>query len=261
MAFNHQITIIGSGNVAWHLAHAFKNAGVGICSIISRTESNACTLAGITGSKYSTSLGAVPQTCTLVLICTSDSAIENIARELSYLKIPVAHTSGSIPLSAIGQHCAQAGVFYPVQTFTKNIRAGKVSFPVCIEAVSPKTENMLYDLAKRVSEKVCTISSEKRRKLHLAAVMTNNFTNFLIASAYEFLEQENIDPGILVPLVRETTEKIKYDQPYNLQTGPARRGDKKTLEQHLGLLAGNKKLYEIYTLLSDYIAEHYKNTK
>lgn len=258
MQVDKGISIIGSGNVAWHLAYAFKNAGIRINIIISRSEENAKALADELNVPYSTSTAEIPDKSSLILICVSDSAVEEVSKSIRNLEIPVAHTSGSIPLSTLGESRTNAGVFYPFQTFTKYIRLGEVKFPVCIEAQNNEMLEMLEFFANKITDKVYKLNSEQRKYIHLAGVIANNFTNYLITQAYEFLEQESIDPGILIPLIEEFVAKIKADHPRNIQTGPARRGNLQVIAEHESLLQDNKNLCELYTILSNNIINYYK---
>lgn len=256
--FNHNISIIGSGNVAWHMAFAFKNAGINVNSVIGRNKEKGEALANKIGTAYYSNTAAIPFETSLILICVTDSAIEEIAEKVKEINCTVAHTAGSMPLSAVSRFCRYAGVLYPFQTFTQNIRLGEVKFPVCIEANNSEVLNMLRDLGNRVSNNVIELDSEKRKKLHLSGVLANNFSNYFYSRAFDFLEHSNIDPTLLIPLIQETSNKIYFSIPKELQTGPARRGDKKTIEEHAALLAGDKNLSELYMLLSKNLMEYYK---
>lgn len=258
MIKNHKITIIGNGNVAWHLAFAFKKAGIEVNQIIGRSLQHAKELALNINSGYSDNILSIPENTTLILLCVPDAHVEDIAFKVSGLGIPFAHTAGSVPLTILGQNKPMTGVFYPFQTFTKNIRMGEVVFPVIVEASSGVMLEMLKDLASRISGKVCEMNSQNRRKLHLAGVLVNNFSNYLYSRAFDYLEVQNIDSSLMSEIIGETSKKINVAHPKNLQTGPARRGDKKTIEQHLELLANDQNLSELYNFISQNILEYYK---
>ena len=70
--------------------------------------------------------------------------------------------------------------------------------------------------------------------------------------AEELLKREKIDPKILVPLISETSKKLKHLTAINAQTGPALRGDHKTIKKHLDLLK-NSKYFDIYKNISKMI--------
>lgn len=100
-----------------------------------------------------------------------------------------------------------------------------------------------------ISEKVVEISSEKRAKLHLAAVFVNNFTNYLYEIGSEILKKEDLPFDLLKPLIAETASKIENLSPQDAQTGPAKRNDTKTIEKHLHLLENSeyRKFYELFS--------------
>ena len=258
MKFNHNITIIGSGNVAWHLVFAFTQAGVSINKVISRNKEHAKELAKLVKADFGDQINAIRPETTLVLICVTDSAVENIISGIQDCNIPFAHTAGSIPLPVIEKSEINAGVFYPFQTFTKNVRMGDVDFPVCIEATSGGMLEMLKDLASKISKRVIELDSPQRKKLHLAGIFANNFSNYLFTKAFKYLESNNIESNLLIPLIDETVKKIHITHPEELQTGPARRNNKKIIEEHLSILASDKNLSELYSRLSKDIIEYYK---
>jgi len=145
------------------------------------------------------------------------------------------------------------GVFYPLQTFSKNQKINFKDVPICIEANNKKTLNILSNLAKSVSNNIYFTNSEQRKSLHLAAVFACNFTNHLYSISENILKKENIDFEILKPLIIETANKIKNHSPLEMQTGPAIRNDKEIIKEHLKLLKRNKTEQNIYKLLTENI--------
>jgi predicted short-subunit dehydrogenase-like oxidoreductase (DUF2520 family) len=111
----------------------------------------------------------------------------------------------------------------------------------------------LQEFAKTLSNKVAVVNDEDRLKYHIAGVFVNNFTNHLYAMADEFCSQENIDFSKLLPLIDETTKKIKRNSPKQVQTGPAIRQDLYTLGKHLKMLSADPDLKYIYLKLSESI--------
>ena len=141
------------------------------------------------------------------------------------------------------------GVFYPLQTFSKNREVNFNNIPICVEATEPRDLKLLMNLGKSLSEKVVEVNSEERSKLHLAAVFVNNFVNHLYAIGDDILSNNELSFDLLHPLIEETANKIKILAPSQVQTGPARRGDQKTIEKHLHLLKEGPKsdLYQQLT--------------
>lgn len=252
------ISIIGSGNVAWHLSRALENAGHTIHEVFSRKHSNAKKL---TRKLYSaTAQGHMDfskSKAEIFIMAVPDNAIEKIA---SKIKLPpdaiIVHTSGSIPINMLKGSFSNTGVFYPLQTFSKlsEINFGEV--PILIEAKDKKTENRLSQLAKSLSKAVHRVNSEDRKGLHIAAVFACNFTNHMMAISGWLLNKQKLDFNLLKPLIIETINKSLDIGPDNAQTGPALRGDLQTLDHHMDYLKFDKSLQEIYRVISQHIIDH-----
>lgn len=92
--------------------------------------------------------------------------------------------------------------------------------------------------------------------MHLAAVFVNNFSNYMFKLGQDLCYENHIDEAILMPLIQETFEKIKDINAEEAQTGPARRQDQETINQHLKLLKKDSKK-EIYKIISQHIKNDY----
>lgn len=186
------------------------------------------------------------------LLAIGDDHIKQYSHILPQLKGLVAHCSGSTPIDAISDK-HRKGVFYPLQTFSKNSHPNWEEIPICLEAENPQDLELLNKVAAALSPKVYTVSSEQRLHLHLAAVLVNNFGNHLAKMAQDQLLQAGLEYELLLPLMQETVDKVKRMPPAQAQTGPAARGDQKTMQQHLQLLQGQEK--ELYSLFSHLIKQ------
>lgn len=253
---NKKVALIGAGNVAHHLAPALLKAGVNLCQIYSRSIESARELGIKTGITYVADVGAIYPDCDIYIFCVSDDALLPLYKEVRINKEAVVlHTSGSLPMDIFKSLAGHYGVLYPIQTFTKKRVLDFREIPLCIEASDKETLQMLRQLAGLLSGRVEEISSEQRKVLHLAAVFANNFVNHLYGIAGEILEKEGLDGTLLRPLIFETAHKVMLLAPEAAQTGPARRGDEGIMSIHRTLLKENRKLLNLYTLLSDSIKE------
>lgn len=251
-----RIVLIGAGNVAHHLAPALLNAGLNLCQIYSRSIESARELGRKTGISYTADLFAVYPDCDIYIFCVSDDALLPLFKSLRINKNAlILHTSGSLPLSVFGTYVKNYGVLYPLQTFSKKRVLNFREVPLCIEASNEHSRTLLLSMAEKLSGRVQVISSEKREKLHLAAVFANNFTNHLYGIAGKMLEREGLDFSLLRPLIFETAHKVMLLSPEEAQTGPARRSDDSILGIHKTLLKNDKKLLTLYSLLTDSIKE------
>ncbi len=248
-----RITLIGSGNVATHLTTAFKNAGHSIVQVYSRDIQNASLLAYHVKAEAIDNFENINPETDLFIIAVKDDAIGDIAQKLSQYNKLIAHTSGATPLNVLTQYTGNAGVFYPLQTFSKTKEVNFRTVPLCIEGADEQITKQLGELARTVSNNVYRVNSDQRKILHLAAVFACNFPNYLYYTAGKLLQQHDLDFNLLRPLIMETAEKVQEHLPADVQTGPAIRNDEKTMTAHLQLLRDNPELERLYAELSQLI--------
>lgn len=248
-----RITLIGSGNVATHLGAALKNAGHYIVQVCSRNLQNAALLAYHLKAEAIDDLQQINTDTDIFIISTSDAVIDSIAARLAQYQKPIVHTSGATPIQVLLKYTEHAGVFYPLQTFSKVKEVNFSTVPMCIEGAYEDMTAMLKELASTISNNVSEVSSAQRKILHLAAVFACNFPNYLYYTAQQLLAGHNLDFNLLRPLIIETAQKVQEQLPAGVQTGPAIRNDVKTMEAHLALLNNEPVLKEIYLLLSQCI--------
>ncbi|MDB5008804.1 MAG: oxidoreductase [Mucilaginibacter sp.] len=251
-----RITIIGSGNVATHLAAAFKNAGHRIMQIYSRDMHNAALLAYHVGAEAIDDLSNIRGEADLFVISVKDDAIVTIAGELAKYERLIVHTSGATDLEALLAFTPKAGVFYPLQTLSKNKEVNFLTVPLCIEGADENITKELEQLARSISNNVYRVNSAQRKILHLAAVFASNFPNYLYGVARQLLAGHQMDFELLRPLILETAQKVQDHLPAEVQTGPAIRNDQATITSHSQLLNDEPALKLIYNVLSQAIIKN-----
>lgn len=250
MKLIQNISIVGSGNVAYHLGLALKNSGVKINFVYARNIEDGTRLAEMLDSHFTNEFHLLSNT-DLVLLCVPDDVIYILIDQIPNENI--AYTSGSVELKQI--EGKNIGVFYPLQTFRKSDTLAIDKVPFFIEASNTTLENNLISLAKKISNNVSIVSSEERKKYHLSAVFINNFTNHLLYLAKKEADKNGIVWENLLPLLEETLKKNLISNPFDNQTGPAKRNDNKTINKHLSMLDGKSK--EIYQLITESIKYTY----
>jgi predicted short-subunit dehydrogenase-like oxidoreductase (DUF2520 family) len=241
-----RITLIGSGNVAQHLIKAFsKSEAVEIVQVFSRKKETLASL--IDYVKIVNDFEDLKE-ADLYIITVSDNAISEVSQQLPFNNQLVVHTSGAASIETLDDK-NRKGVFYPLQTFSKNKDIDFSVIPICLEAENTFDFRILETVAKSISNAVFPINSEQRKALHVAAVFVNNFTNHLYQIGQEICEENQVSFEILKPLIQETAEKIKTLDPIDAQTGPAKRHDSSTIETHLNYLTkeNQKNIYKILT--------------
>lgn len=247
------ISILGSGNVAKQLWDSFlMHKEITVNQVIGR---NADALSYFTAKTDTSQNFDLVAEADVYIIAVRDDAISKVATYLKGKSGLVVHTSGSVPLQALHPN-PRAGIFYPLQTFTKAQQINFKEVPICLETKIEADRKLLYNLASLISEKVYFVDSEQRKMLHLAAVFANNFSNHMFHIAHEICKRNNLPFDILKPLILETSKKIVTLSPYESQTGPARRKDTGTMQKHMDILT-EENHKELYRLLSRSIQDTY----
>ena len=253
---NH-ITIIGTGNVATVLGKNFIQNNYCIKQIIGRREDAARELSDALKCPYSLNLEAVNQHSELYVIAVSDKAVAQIADEII---IPeesiIVHTAGGVSINVFKDKFDRYGVLYPLQSLRKENNY-LPEIPFFIDGNNEAVKNSLYGFAKTISGKAAFADDLQRMKLHVAAVLTSNFPNFLYTLAYDFCNKQQIDFSDFIPLMEETVHRLKHFNPAEMQTGPAIRKDETTMEKHLQLLEDDATLHNVYSFLSGEIMKYF----
>jgi predicted short-subunit dehydrogenase-like oxidoreductase (DUF2520 family) len=243
-----KVSIIGSGNVAQHLISSFlKSDEIELVQVYSRSKFHLDSVC-VTNDL----VNLLP--ADIYIISVSDDAIASISTQLAFQNKLVVHTSGSVSINAIDAKNRQ-GVFYPLQTFSKNKPVDFTNIPICIETQHEADYDLLEKTARSISVQLFAIDSLQRKALHVSAVFANNFTNHLYKIASDICKENNIPFEILKPLIHETAEKLMTLSPAEAQTGPAKRNDNLTIEAHLAFLK-NENQKNIYKVLTQSIQKH-----
>jgi len=250
-----KIAIVGSGNVAFHIAKGIYEQQSHEPVIIARNSKELDNIKRYLSIETHAGFENVPE-ADLYILAVSDSAIPEVASQLR--DKPLAHTSGATGIGVLTRYTDQCGVFYPFQTFAKQVHVDWKNIPIFIEYTDLDIAEKIKDLATSLSNSVIELESEQRKYLHLSGVFINNFVNHMAFLAQEILEIEDMELDFTYPLLLQTVKNIIAHEPYDIQTGPARRGDIETMRKHLELLEGYDELQEIYTVISNSIMKFYR---
>ena len=245
------IIFVGSGNVATHLGISLQKENYKVLQVYSRSVENAKKLAEKLSTDFTNDLTQL-KTADLIIVSVKDDAISEV---LSQLKdSAIVHTSGSIGMDVFNGNFSNCGVFYPLQTFNKEIDVNISEIPFCIEGNSKKFEKQLIGIAKTLSNNVVSMNSEQRKQLHIAAVFACNFSNQMFSIADDLLAEKNLDFEILLPLIKQTISKLDKNKPKDVQTGPAKRNDTSIIQEHINQIQ-NKEIKELYQKISSNILQ------
>ena len=247
------IVLIGTGNIATHLFDTFLLYDtLNVLQVVGRSKKS---LSHFSNKTATCMLSSTIKKADIYIIAVSDDAIPIVSKTIEHLNGLVVHTSGSVSLESLSFN-KNSGVFYPLQTFTKGAKVDFRKIPICLETKEKEDLKTLHFIAETISDSVYEISSEQRQHLHLAAVFVNNFTNYMYTIGHEICDDNKVLFDILKPLIKETAQKLNTLEPYEAQTGPARRNDIETMQRHLDQLK-TKDQKKIYKLLSETIQKKY----
>jgi predicted short-subunit dehydrogenase-like oxidoreductase (DUF2520 family) len=247
------VVMIGAGNVAVHLSKHFAGCGFKILQVFSRTESSAAELALLTNSAWTTSAGKILPDADLYFIALKDSVVDEFLRKSDLKDKLLVHCSGSLSLDCLTKYSSDAGVFYPLQSFSKAREVDFSNIPVFIESSSERVLQLLKDMAGRLTSRVYLADSHQRLVLHISAVFACNFVNHFYTIAAHLLEDNQLSFDYLRPLMQETLDKTLTLSPFQAQTGPALRFDTNILEKHMAALSEDPAVQKIYALISEHI--------
>lgn len=192
----------------------------------------------------------------LYILAISDDAIAAVSSQLPFENRLVVHTSGSVAITDLDDK-NRKGVFYPLQTFSKEKLVDFKNIPVCLETQNESDYAIVETVAKSISKTVFPIDSNQRKALHVSAVFVNNFVNHLYQIGQEICEENHVPFEILKPLILETVQKIMVLSPKEAQTGPAKRNDLATIKSHQ-LFLSNENHDTIYKILTQSIQHNGK---
>lgn len=257
-AQQHKINIFGCGSLAFHLASHLSRSKKFQINVYNHRQNKKLKAFKKLGCKVHGNFKEIDRNAEVFLICVSDDHIADVASNLKGINSNalLIHTSGSKSLNELKNGIKNCGVMYPVQSFSEKAKINWKKVPLLLEGNHQSAEKMLKKFAANFSARLYFTDSASRLKIHLAAVLVNNFTNALYTAAdglLKDLRQKEIGFEILMPLIDQGVNKLHQIPPLEAQTGPAKRHDKKVLNAHLLLLNRDKVLKQIYSLISQLI--------
>lgn len=254
-----RIAVIGAGNVATHLAKALSGKAE-VVQVLSRTIESASRLASsLPSAKATASYDELVPDADLYLVSVNDDEISKVVDSTPDYPGIWAHTSGSIGVEVFKGKKSSYGVFYPLQTFSRELDVDMDEVPMFVEGSGQEVEETLCRLASEIAGQVEIADSRRRKSLHVAAVFACNFANLMWLEADRLLAPDNLSIRFFSPLLKATLGKLSVMTPQEAMTGPARRGDIDVIESHLKVLPED--LRGMYAMLSRKILEIYHPDK
>lgn len=254
------VVIIGTGNVGTVLSRLIHRVGHTILQIYGRNFEMASSLANESGAVPITDLKLIDTHADIYIIAVADQAVASVSGSLKPINGLLVHTAGSVSMDILKDRSDNYGILYPMQSLRKEIERIP-DIPFLIEANSERTTELLQTFANTISHRVSIVNERERAQLHLGAVVINNFVNYLYTVARSHCEKEGVSFELLLPLIAETALRVEQFAPDRLQTGPAIRNDKITIDKHLAMLEGDPLLREMYSYFTDSISQYYSKNK
>lgn len=253
MTFN----IIGTGNTAWFIGTKLVEAGHTCTGIYGRNPERTALIAGALQTKVYSSLSEMPDTSDCCVIAISDYAINEVAAQLQFSQSTLIHTAGAVDISVLEPQATNAGVIWPVYSILKDDLPKHRSIPLVWEGNTDIARTLIQSIVNGISDIAYETDSEQRKWLHLTAVLGNNFTNHLLSICEQLCRLHNMPFELLYPIISQTANRVLFQSPTELQTGPARRNDINTMENQTNMLASNPNWQSVYKALSASIENMY----
>lgn len=252
-----QFTIAGNGNMAWFLGQKLIQGGHTCKGVYGRNKAAVTLLATALQTNVLENITDLTAADTCILAVT-DTGIPAIAAQLQRSETVLIHTSGTTSINVLADASENTGVLWPIYSILKAGFPQHRDIPVAWEANSDRSNKIIHEIIKTFSDKAFQANTNQRQWLHLTAVIANNFTNHLVALCEEICTEQQLPYDILLPILRQTFERVMTVPAKNVQTGPAKRGDRPTIEKHLNMLSTHPEWHEVYRSLTASIENMYR---
>jgi len=207
----------------------------------------------------------------LVLLAIADDALEQVAEEmatfdLDWRRRTILHHSGAKGvecLASLAAAGASTGLLHPLQALGTPELAAKL---IPGSAARVEGDRRGQAAARRLARglglrplRLAPLTDEQRLAYHTAASLVSNDLVALFDLALTSMEETGVDAregrDALLALVRGTLKQIEQNGPQAALSGPAARGDTRTLQRQLRLLESRgANAHQIHHLLSEHMA-------
>lgn len=251
-------SIIGTGNMAWFLIRRLKTAGHECHGIWGRNSATMKALAAeMNVNTYKNINGITDGEVDICFVAVPDTEIANAVAHLSFEKTVLVHTAGSMEIDVLKDHAADMAVLWPVYSISKNSIPDHRNIPTAWEASSAKAKRYINTMGHSITDNLFEAGIDKRKWLHLSAVIGNNFINHLVAICEQICKEQELPLDALTPILNQTFERLKGAKAKDVQTGPAMRGDTAVLDRQVTLLKSHPEWQKVYKALSSSIEKMY----
>lgn len=249
-----KISFIGAGNVAWHLAQAFENAGHSIQEIFSRDPNKAKELMTyLYHARVQEDLDFSASTSTVFFLCIPESAYTQALPELLLPKyatlVLVTGTMSLVEAMVMydpqRESTNQVGVLFPVQQLQAGRKLKLNKTPICIEVLVEETETILVALAKDLSDLIYLVNTEERKRIQVAMLMAGTFTQQLWLEAQRQLESIELSKDLIQGLVQNHMQAFFSNQDLEPEQESVKWQDARVVFDQQSLIEGPE-MQEVY---------------
>jgi predicted short-subunit dehydrogenase-like oxidoreductase (DUF2520 family) len=166
----------------------------------------------------------------LLVIATPDAVISDVSGRITPVATTVvAHMAGSVGLDALAGHPRTAAIHPLVAMPNPEVGARRlVSGAWFAVAGDPLARRVVEELGGHAIE----VADEDRASYHAAAVIASNHLVALLGQAERVAARAGVPLSAYLDLVRATVENVAELGPAEALTGPAARGDQRTIDAH-----------------------------
>ena len=244
------VAIVGAGRAGLALAGALRRAGIPLAGVVARRSSSARRARRLLRipAAATTPEGAIGP-ASIVLLCVPDDALRDAAAALARLPMRgkvILHVSGAqgiAPLAILRRRGARVGAMHPLYSFAPaGARAPSLAGTAFAVDGDEAASRAARALVRALGGLPLRVTGARRAAYHLAAsIVANDLTALLDLGvslmARRLAMSRAAAKRALLPLARASLENVSRYGARRGLTGPAARGDVRTLAAHLAVLA------------------------
>jgi predicted short-subunit dehydrogenase-like oxidoreductase (DUF2520 family) len=244
--------------MAWFLVKRLKTAGHQCDGIWGRNSETMKALAREMNVNSYKNVGAISDgEVDICFITVPDHEIANAVQKLSFEKTVLAHTAGSMDLDILAEHAKDTAVLWPVYSISKLSIPDHRDIPAAWEAGTAKAKRYISTMGHSITDNLFEADAQKRKWLHLSAVVANNFINHMMAICEQICAEQGLPMEAIQPIITQTFKRMNGQKASDLQTGPAMRNDREVMDSQVTLLEDHPEWQELYKAVSTSIEKMY----
>jgi predicted short-subunit dehydrogenase-like oxidoreductase (DUF2520 family) len=193
----------------------------------------------------------------LLLIAVSDTAIEEVARQVSASAPPLFHASGALPAAILQR--ADAFSLHPLKSLPPPGSESTLADALLVFEGPSAMRETARAVAELAHARFAEIDAANKSRYHAGAVFASNYVAALLDAATQLMAASGLEGAtVRGDLARLAGSAISNWLAWNDArrfTGPAARGDEATIARHLESLAGDPELAALYRELAERIQQ------